>query len=133
MGLGVVCQVMLWPALNLPYLAKSYFQSETIDESAKKDGFVLLDHNRIGLDFIKELQTIALGNYMRDVSMPVLILQGSDDDIFPMQQLDIARKYMSSKRIEITTFHDGGHGLPAENHRKMMFYHIQQFLQKYVP
>lgn len=132
MGLNVLCQVMMWPALNLPYLAKSYFKGESIDEEAQKAGYMLLDHNRVGLELIEDLKNVALGNRMRDVTMPVLILQGSDDAVFPMQQLDIARKYMSSKRIEITMFHDGGHGLPAENHRKMVYYHIEQFLQKYI-
>ncbi len=128
----LIGQIMLWPGLNLPYLAKSLFKANDITPEDEKTGYVRINDNKIGVPFIKELQTIKFGNFMRDVTMPVLIMQGAQDRLFPVEQIDLARKHMSPKRIDITTFQDGDHGLLASNHRKMMIFHIGQFLQKYV-
>ena len=63
--------------------------------------------------------------------MPTLILQGVRDEITPIETLDLARGHIRSKRLEITTFHDGEHGLHKLNHRKSMFFHITQFIEKF--
>jgi len=116
MEISVKCQVMLWPGLNPKLLG------ETLPK---------IDKSLAELPFIKALPSLKLAPHFQDVTMPILILHGTEDDRYPISQLDLARKHMTSKRIEITTFHDGAHGLPALNHRKSMFYHITQFIEKY--
>ena len=112
MGKNLKCQVMLWPALNPQMLQDTLSGVEE-------------------LPFIKNLHTLKFAPHFQDVTMPVLILQGSDDERYPISQLDLARKHMTARRIEITTFHDAGAGLPNENHREAMLFHISQFIEKY--
>ena len=109
MGLNVTCQVMLWPGLDPQYLAQQTFQPTQI----------------------KGLVDVNLNPMLKDVSMPVIIMHGSADDKYPVDHLNIARKHMSSKRIEITTFHGGGHGLPRPSDRNAMFFHVTEFLEKF--
>lgn len=131
MELNLSCQVMLWPGFDPQYLAKTIFKSETITDKDKKVGHVVQDHNRIGIPFIHELQKTNLKPFFKDVVMPVLIIHGSADDRYPVEHLNIARNELVSKRIEITTFHEADHGLPELDHRKSMFFHITQFLEKF--
>lgn len=130
--LSLRCFVMLWPGLNLKFLAKSLFHSEDFQTEWKEQGYAVLDNHHIGTRFIRELKTVNLAPACKEVVMPTLILQGAEDKLYPVEQLNLARKHIVSKRFEITTFHDGEHGLPALNHRKMVFFHITQFLNKYM-
>jgi len=131
MELNLTCQIMLWPALDPPALAKTLYGSDNIPKEALEDGRIPVGDYKIGLPFVKELVQTNLRGAFQNVTMPVLILHGSSDELHPIGQLDLARKYMTSKRIEITTFHDGLHGLPSPNHRKSMAFHITQFLEKF--
>jgi len=130
-GTDVTCQIMLWPGLDPAYLAKNLFNSEYIGEEWKKVGYIIQGEDCIGIPFIKELERIDLAPSLENMTMPVLIMHGSADDRYPVDHLSIAREGMPSKRIEITTFHNAEHGIPDLTHRKSMFYHITQFLEKY--
>jgi len=127
----VKCHIMLWPGLDPQYLAKHLFQSETIGDEWKKAGYIIQDKDRIGVPFINELHKANLAPALKDITMPLLIMHGSADDRYPVDHLNIAREGMPSRRIEITTFHNAEHGIPDLTHRKSMFYHITQFLEKY--
>ena len=129
--IDVTCQVMLWPGLDPQYLAKTLFKSDAIEDEWRKVGYVVQGDNRIGIPFVNELLKTKLAASLRDITMPVLIMHGSADSLYPLKHLDIARQRMTSKRIEITTFHNAENGLPELEHRKSMFYHITQFLEKY--
>lgn len=131
MEINVKCQVMMWPGLNPPALAKHLFNADTIEDEWKKIGYTLQDGERIGINFINALSHTNLSPYFRDIVMPVLILHGSADERFPIDDLNLIRNRASSKRIEITTFHDAGYGLPDAEHRESMFFHIGQFLEKF--
>jgi len=110
LALNVKCQVMLWPGLDPQYLADKIFKGQKI---------------------AKELMSVNLKADLKNVSMPVLMMHGSADDQYPIDHLNIARKHISSKRMEITSFHGGTHGLPDLAHRKSMFFHMTQFLEKF--
>jgi pimeloyl-ACP methyl ester carboxylesterase len=131
MEINVTCQVLLWPGLNPQYLAKHIFKIDEITETDRKFGYITHGDHHIGIQFIDQLNKLNLANYFRDITMPVLIMHGSADEIFPIEHLNIIRQRASSKRIEITTFHDAAHGLPELKHRKSMFFHILQFLEKF--
>ena len=106
--------------------------TETLDAADKKQGFIKQNNNRIGITFLEELEKIDLIYALREIHAPALIMHGVRDKKIPVSCLDLARAHMRSKRIEITTFHDGEEGLTQLNHRKAMFYHIQQFVEKYI-
>lgn len=128
----VVCQIMLWPALDLKYIAKAQYKAENYDDHDKKRGYQIIEGNHIGASLLRQMNEVKFGNYLRDVTMPVLIMQGTEDHVFPLAQVDIARKYMSSNWIEITTFHGGGASLPEIEHRQMIGTHALDFVKKYI-
>ena len=125
------CFVFLWPMLDLPRIAKYRFQTHDIDAACEKEGYMALENHRVGLDLIQDLQKTSLLDTLKDFDKPVMIMHGARDTLSPIQQLDLARMNLKSRRVEITTFHDGTHGLPQTNHRKTMFFHIMQFVEKY--
>lgn len=129
--LNVTCHVMLWPGLDPQYLAKTLFNSEDIGDEWKKAGYIILGEKHISVSFIQELMNLKLASAFRDMHMPTLIMHGSADDQYPVDHLNIVRQAMPSQRIEITTFHNAEHGIPKLEHRKSMFFHIGQFLEKY--
>ncbi len=131
MEFNLKCQVMLWPGLDPQFLAKNLFHADKIPEQSFESGYDVQDYNYISIDFIKELSKMNLKPFFRDIVMPVLILHGSEDARYPIEQLNIARREMASKRIEIMTFHEGRHGLPELRHRKAMFSQISEFLEKF--
>lgn len=129
---NLLCQIMLWPALDLKFIAKSQYKAESYDEDDKQRGYQIVEGNHVGASLLRQMNEVKFGNYLRDVTMPTLIMQGSEDQVFPIGQLDVARKYMSSKRIEITTFHGGGTGLAETEHRKMLGFQTLDFIKKYI-
>jgi pimeloyl-ACP methyl ester carboxylesterase len=69
---------------------------------------------------------------LENLSVPTLIQHGTADDRAPIAQLDLLRKHVQrNRRIEITSYENGKHGLGRFNERQMVFFHIRQFLQKY--
>lgn len=130
--LDLACYVMLWPALNIEQYKEGFFGMISLSEEDKARGYVESGKSRLGLPFLEELDKFDLTPFLRDVHVPAMILHGVQDKKIPMECLDLARAHMRSKRLEITGFQDGGHGLTKLNHRKAMFYHIQQFLEKYI-
>lgn len=129
--LNVLCMVLLWPVLDLKGVAKKTFYADTFQTKAGDEGFLEMRGCRVEKAFVDELAEMELISSLRDVQMPVLVMHGAQDSVSPVSQLDIVRKHMPAKRIEITTFHDGEYGLPKSNHRKVIFYHVMQFIEKY--
>lgn len=127
----VLTYVMLWPVLDFSYTAKTVFKADEIKDEWKKAGYILREKDRIGLDFLKELCEIDVEEMLSHVTRPLLVMHGAADKVSPIDRLDYLRGYVNSKRVEITTFQDGTHGLPALNHRKAMHFHILQFIEKY--
>lgn len=127
----VFAGVMLWPFLDLPRIAKTTYRPEQIEEQWIKAGYILKDDQRVGISLIKEMQGMNMPVRLRETKVPILVMHGAEDEISPIDQLDLLRAHAASRRVEITSFHDGTHGLPALNHRKTMYYHIQQFIEKY--
>jgi len=127
----VVCFILLWPILDLSYTAKVIFNAEEIKDESKKAGYIVKDKNRIGIPFVDELQKTDITHILQEVDRPLLVMHGAADKVAPIDRLDYLRGYVKSRRVEITSFQDGTHGLPALNHRKAMHFHILQFIEKY--
>ncbi|HRQ61148.1 MAG TPA: alpha/beta fold hydrolase [Alphaproteobacteria bacterium] len=128
-GLDVRAFAMLWPVLE----PKMYFKNHIAQAVPDPEGrpFSMLDSHRIGKDFAGQIQKLDIVHALKEVYCPALIMHGAEDDVVPTSQLELARGFIPARRIEITVFHDGTHGLPLPAHRKAMMYHIQQFVQKY--
>ena len=115
LSFNVVAQALFWPVLQPPEWVRQ--------------GILPPD---AGPEFVRQMQKTDLTGVLQDVVTPTLIMHGVEDKTVPVSQLDHARRHMRSKRIEITTFHDGEHGLHKLNHRKAVFFHLMQFVEKYI-
>lgn len=131
LGLNTQALVLLWPVLNVKDYYEQNFRNRELDADGKARGYIDHEGNKYGLEFLLEMKKTSMNEKLRDAFMPTLILHGALDNKIPVSQLDMARDHMNARRLEITTFHDGEHGLQKLNHRKMMFYHILQFVEKY--
>lgn len=110
--LDIKAMIMFWPVLDTTNYARKL-----------KD--------QLPSRLIAELTHFSSIQHLRDVFMPLLVMQGAQDNIVPLEPLKLLKAHINSQSAEITTFQDGGHGLPKLNHRKAMFFHIGQFLEKY--
>ncbi|MCC6599007.1 MAG: alpha/beta hydrolase [Alphaproteobacteria bacterium] len=132
MSNAVSCAVMLWPKIDLPLIAQTAFKVESAGPQAEMAGHIALDGHRIGYDLINELCTIDIKEPLEKTQCAVLAMHGVMDDISPIDQLDLLREHAYNlQRLEITSFQDGVHALPQLNHRKAMYFHITQFIEKY--
>jgi uncharacterized protein len=127
----IAAVAVFWPMLDLPQIARSVFQAGNMRPEWLKAGYMIMDHDRIGIPFIKELMTLKLDHTLAQFKTPLLVMHGARDQTVPIEQLDMLRAHVQSKRLEITSFHDGEHGLPGLNHRKTLYYHLTQFIEKY--
>ncbi len=126
-----LCFITLWPMLDMKRIAVKNFKSDDIEKEWKKAGYAILNEHRIGISFIEQLQEAEITGAVKDLNKPILVMHGAQDEVSPIDQLDIIRAHANARRVEITSFQDGTHGLPQLNHRKTMFYHILQFIEKY--
>lgn len=124
--------ILFWPVLDLGSHAKAAWKLSAPSEEDIKRGFMQHNDYRIGLNLYKELGKIDIIYALKEMFMPTVIFHGTKDSVVPITSLDLARRYIPAKRIEITAFHDGEHGLDKENHRKTIMFQILQFVEKYI-
>lgn len=129
--LNVQAMIFLWPLLDLKNFYESNFAALEMGAEAIKKSYVEFEGHKYGFGLLQELKQASLANKFKDVYMPTLIMHGARDESIPVSHLDVARDHSNARRMEITVFHDGEHGLQKLNHRKMMFHHITQFIEKY--
>jgi len=126
-----LCYVLLWPMVDLPMIAQNTFQADEVTEEWKKEGYIPKEDSRVGILLLQQLQNANMNNVLKELGKPLLIMHGAQDEISPIEQLDMFRACAANRRVEITSFHDGTHGLPQVNHRKSLFFHMRQFIEKY--
>jgi len=132
MDLDVVGLVCLWAALDLEIFCKKALNIQSLSDAEMKRGVVEKNGQKYGVGLLRELNKIDIQYALKEIFVPSIFLHGTQDKIIPVQQLDLARRYIPAKRVEITIFEDGAHGLPQNNHRKAMMFQIQQFMDKYI-
>lgn len=130
-NMSVSANLLFWPALDLPQLAKNLRGGDAIAVKPESGGYIDVGGNRIGHNLLIELAETDMVPALKEAFAPALVMHGAEDILIPSAQLDVLRKHIPSKRVEITVFHDGTQGLPDPRHRKMVYYHILQFLEKY--
>lgn len=131
LDLNISALVLLWPVLDLRAHADRLTDGLQITDTDRHNGYIDYEGCRMSLRLLKELQTTSLISCMRDAFMPTMILHGTRDAVVPIKDLSLAKSYITARRIDITTVHDGEHGLAKPNHRRMVLHHIGDFLEKY--
>ena len=120
-----------WPILDLPGFAQEKFSKLDLSTDTKHTAHIHFNNSRVGLPLIEEMKTAKLGKNMEDIKIPLLVQYGSDDDMVADNQIEYLRNNLKAPRMDITSYQNGKHGLTDERERKMIFYHIGQFLTKY--
>lgn len=130
---SVFAGVFLWPIFDPRRLAVERFGADP-DMSAPEPGTRAAALGKpVSAQLIYEMVRTDLGPFLKKVTIPLLLQQGDSDAQTLPDQLDIARKTLRAKRLDITTYAGADHGLTDPRHRKYMLYHIQQFVQKFWP
>lgn len=124
--------VFFWPVFDPHEYAVRNMNAEAHKDRFSEGGYFESDHGNIGIPLVKELYEIDLVPVMNQVKFPCLIQHGVEDDVIPIDGIDMAKAHFRNRRIEITTYQDGKHGLMKENHRKYVMYHYEQFIEKYL-
>lgn len=131
LDLNVRALVLFWPIFNTNNYYEHTFAGPEIRIGFDDERTIEHKDHKISAYYLHELKKTDISYAMKEVVMPTLIMHGAKDKDVPMSQLDTARSQLASKRIEITTFHDGEAGLSKPNHRKVLSYHVMQFIEKY--
>lgn len=66
-----------------------------------------------------------------DLKIPVMVQYGARDQTVLPDHTDRLKENLKARRIDITSYADGAEGLSDPRHRKMVFFHIGQFIEKY--
>lgn len=130
--IDVKALLLLWPVLDLDLYCKHSLDIQSISDAEVARGFVDKNGLKISVGFLRELNKIDILYALKEIFVPTMLIHGAQDKVIPVQQLDLARRYIPAKRIEITIFQDGEHGLLKNNHRQAMMFQIQQFMDKYI-
>ena len=124
--------VLLWPALDPRLTGMREALAAAASPEAQTQGYVVWRGAKIGLPFLKEIKSFNPTRKLRNLKIPLLIQQGSADEEVSPAQMELLRRHARSlRRIEMTTYEGGGHGLHRLNERQTMFYHVRQFLKRY--
>lgn len=126
-----IAAILLWPVFDPKQMAVERFGADPEMAAPASDAAIEIRDKKISARLIYEMVRTDLSSVMKKISMPLLIQQGDSDAESPTGQLDIARKMLRTKRLDITTYAGAGRGLTDQRHRKYMLYHIQQFVEKY--
>ena len=126
--------VLLWPALDprLTSMRDALAAVKDKQAQAQAQGYVVWKDTKVGLPFLEEIKSFNPTRKLRNLKIPLLIQQGAADEEVSPAQMELLRRHARSlRRIEMTTYEGGGHGLPEMNERQTMFYHVRQFLKRY--
>lgn len=128
---SVIAAILLWPVLDPKQMAIERFGADPEMAAPAPDIAMTVHDKKISARLVYEMVRTDLSAIMKKIATPLLIQQGDNDTESPAGQLDIARKMLRTKRLDITTYAGAGRGLTDQRHRKYMLYHIQQFVEKY--
>lgn len=123
--------LLFWPVIDLSGHVHRHFQVDDQDNIPDSTGYITAGDHRIGLALIREMLETDLKPCLKGLSIPILAQHGAQDNIVPVEHLDILKNAVEARRVDITTYQDGNHGLTDARHRKMIFFHIGQFIEKY--
>jgi len=129
---SVLAAILLWPVLDPKALALEKFGAIAEMDAPAPDAILEAHGKKISARLAYEMVRTDLSGVMKRVTTPILIQQGDRDSATIAGQIDLARKTLRSKRLDITAYSDADRGLTDARHRKYMLYHIQQFIEKFL-
>lgn len=116
--------ILLWPMLD--------FRKTPFKDYSPAHKTVTINGHKVSGLCIKELMNTSLIPAIKALRIPVLVQHGDADEKSPIKQLEILRKYGTlAKRVDITSYGGGTHGLPEKSQRETLFHHVHEFLKKY--
>ena len=124
----VLCSLLFWPALDLRSLA-----AERFSDNANQDQRIFSWGYDINHSLVEELQKSDMGTVLSNVKHPLLVQIGSEDKVVSPDHLEFLKQHSKAPRIDITSYQKGNYGLTDNKHRKMIFFHAGQFIERYGP
>lgn len=112
---------LLWPVLD--------FRAYQHYLKAQAEGGEV-DHDFSAL--ARSMNNVCVVDTLKSLYLPCIVFQGMQDQRVGAEHYSLLREHANAKRMEISAFHDGEAGLKQMNHRKQIFFQIQQFVEKYV-
>ncbi|MFG1886039.1 alpha/beta hydrolase family protein, partial [Micromonospora sp. NPDC049102] len=124
--------VLLWPAIWLLDGAFESYVSEDNLSAARRDGYVDLDGEQIGVAFLDELQDVQdVSAPLRGLSTPVLFVHGEADHEVPFGQSVRAADLVSGPH-KVVGVPDGDHCLEEPQERDIVYRETATWLREYL-
>ncbi|MCB9988252.1 MAG: alpha/beta fold hydrolase [Rhodospirillales bacterium] len=124
--------VMLWPLLDFRKTVFRDFFDAVQTPVSRQNQSITMEGYKVGLPLLNELLTTTIAPFLEKIRAPILIQHGDADTAAPITQLDLLRRHtQKSRRVDITSYEKGEHGLPLIGERRMIFHHVEQFLKTY--
>ncbi|WP_371409340.1 alpha/beta fold hydrolase [Micromonospora zamorensis] len=124
--------VLLWPAIWLLDGAFESYVSEDNISAARRDGYVDLDGEQIGVAFLDELQDVQdVSAPLRGSSTPVLFVHGEADGEVPFGQSVRAADLVSGPH-KVVGVPDGDHCLEEPQERDIVYRETVTWLREYL-
>jgi hypothetical protein len=112
---------LLWPILD--FRAYQHYLKEQDKRGQSAHNLSLL---------ARSMNSINVAEMLKGLHLPCLVFQGKQDMRVGAEHYALLREHSNAERMEISAFYDGEAGLKQMNHRKQIFFQIQQFVEKYV-
>jgi pimeloyl-ACP methyl ester carboxylesterase len=127
----VKAMIFFWPVIDLGHYANHLFRADDMLANNPDKKYAEIGGHRISLDLLCEL-TQAGFPPLPELTIPVLVQYGLDDhEVPPAHHIEKMKEQLHARRLDITGYQEGGHGLLEPKHRKTMLFHIQQFIEKF--
>ncbi|MBO4208158.1 alpha/beta hydrolase [Micromonospora echinofusca] len=123
--------VLLWPAIWLLDGAfESYVTADNLS-AAQRDGYVELDGEQIGVDFLRELQDVQdVSAPLRGLRIPTLFIHGEADQEVPFSQSVHAAQLVDDGRLVAVP--DGDHCLQRPEERTIVYDETVSWLHQHL-
>ena len=114
---------LFWPSVDLAsHAQRLFYEADGITVAAKG--------RKIGGGLLDQMKDYDRAQTAKSLKIQVLIQYGAQDP-YAQAQIGHIKAELDVLRIDITSYADGGSGLPDPRHREMVARHVGQFLQKY--
>lgn len=122
--------ILLWPVVDADDYAQRVFAADATLEQTRDKAYTEIAGQKVSLALLREMTGLGTAR-LPELKIPVLVQYGLRDDIIPARHVEILKENLTARRLDITGYQDGVHGLPDPKHRKMIIFHISQFIEKF--
>lgn len=123
--------ILFWPVIDLADYARRAFKADEILAHETGEKFVEIAGQKVSLVLMQEMMGAGTPP-LPDLIIPVLVQYGINDTLTPPDRhIELLKDHLSARRLDLTGYQDGIHGLPDPKHRQTMQFHISQFIEKF--